>query len=113
VLEQLAKTTRYDLTLHGRRLWRAWTLWATVGEATGFAAPALAGALLTSASAAAEVSGLLAAGAVEGALLSWAQSRVLVRAPPALDRRRWIGATSAAAVLAWAIGLVPVLAATG
>jgi hypothetical protein len=50
---------------------------------------------------------LLAAGAVEGSLLGWGQARVLRRALPALPRRPWITATALAAVLAYAIGLLP------
>lgn len=89
-------------------LWRSWTGWATAGEFAGFAVPAAVGALLANAAPGVMFLGLLTAGAMEGAVLGWAQARVLTRAVPGLDGRRWVLATSGAAALAWAIGLVPV-----
>jgi uncharacterized integral membrane protein len=50
---------------------------------------------------------LVAAGAVEGAVLGWSQARVLKHRIPALSVRGWIGGTAAAASLAWFIGLLP------
>jgi hypothetical protein len=44
---------------------------------------------------------------MEGSLLGWAQSRVLRTAIPALDGRAWIVRTALAAMVAWAVGMVP------
>lgn len=55
---------------------------------------------------------LLAAGAVEGAALGAGQATVLVRLLPDLPVRRWVVATSAAAVLCYALGLLPSTAAS-
>lgn len=87
--------------------WRTWFAWVTVGEFIGFATPAGMGALFTSWPAVATAGALIAAGAVEGAVLGWAQVHVLGRALPALRRARFVTATAAAAALAYAIGLVP------
>lgn len=88
-------------------IWRSWFVWVTFGEALGFCAPALAGAMTAGEDAAVSVPALLAAGAVEGAVLGAAQARVLRRAVLALPVRRWILATMAAAVVAYGIGLSP------
>jgi hypothetical protein len=88
-------------------LWWTWFRRVTVGEFLGFAAPATVGAASTGWPSAAAVPALLAAGAVEGAVLGAAQAHVLGRALPALDRGRFVAATAAGAVLAYAIGLVP------
>jgi hypothetical protein len=74
----------------GRRLWRSWFLWATLGEAVGFCVPAAAAALTTSRPAVVSLPSLLLAGAVEGALLGTAQAHVLRRALPAVSSRRWV-----------------------
>ncbi len=89
--------------------WRAWTRWATAGEFAGFAVPAVTGALVGGVNGTGVAAALVAAGAAEGALLGAAQARVLERRLPAFDRPRWILATSCAAALAWAIGLIPML----
>jgi hypothetical protein len=52
---------------------------------------------------------LVAAGAVEGAMLGLAQAHVLRRALPTVHRGGWVAATAAGAALAWMIGLVPML----
>src|SRR5215207_8713603 len=76
-------------------LWRRWVGVTTAGEVAGFTAPALAGAVTTTA----EVSGLaqaavlVLAGAAEGGLLGWAQGLVLRRVLPGLDSRSWVRAT--------------------
>ena len=83
----------------------------TVGEFAGFAAPALAGALLSGAPERVFAPALLLAGAIEGAVLGFAQARVLRRVLDGLPVGRWIGVTAAAAVVAYAIGLTPALLA--
>ena len=90
------------VTAPAHPLWRAWFVAATAGEFVGFLVPACAGALFPE-----SVLVLVAAGAVEGALLGTAQALVLRRALPGLPVRAWIAATAAAAALAWSIGLVP------
>jgi deazaflavin-dependent oxidoreductase (nitroreductase family) len=47
------------------------------------------------------------AGAGEGAVLGYAQSRVLRGVLPALDPRAWMRVTAAAGALGWAVGLMP------
>jgi hypothetical protein len=77
----------------------------TAGEFVGFLVPACVGALLLESPA--QTPALVAAGAVEGALLGTAQALVLRRVLPALHVGAWITATAGAAALAWSIGLVP------
>jgi hypothetical protein len=100
------------LPLRGRTLWRRWTATVTAGEALGFAVPAVAGAAVAAADPGRPVVAavVLAAGAVEGAVLGTAQALVVRRAIPAVASRDWIRATVAGAVVAWAIGLLPILA---
>jgi deazaflavin-dependent oxidoreductase (nitroreductase family) len=93
--------------LRGRLLLRRWIAWATIGEACGFAVPAVVGAATVDVSAAISFAALLAAGAVEGAMLGAAQAHVLRQAVPGLPSGRWTARTSAAAVLAYALGLTP------
>jgi len=59
------------------------------------------------------VTALLAAGAVEGAALGWAQAHVLGDAVAGLQRRPFVLATVAGAVVAYAIGLIPALFGPG
>jgi hypothetical protein len=95
----------------GGRLFRRWFAAVTMGEFLGFSVPAVAGALTAGAPAGIAVASILAAGAVEGALLGSAQALVLTRALPGLSGRRWVAATAAAAVVAYAIGMLPSLLA--
>lgn len=95
------------MTLHGGVLFRTWFVRVTAAEFAGFAVPACVGALTAGASAAVAVPAVLAAGAVEGAVLGWGQAGVLRRALPGLPYRRWIAVTSAAAVVAYLIGVAP------
>jgi hypothetical protein len=97
-----------DLPARGP-MWRAWTGWVTLGEFVGFGFPAVTGALIGDVAGFSAAALLVTAGAVEGGVLGAAQSHVLVRAVPLLRRRQWILATAAAAALAWAIGLIPML----
>lgn len=92
------------VTAPAHPLWRTWFVAVTAGEFVGFLIPACAGALFAE-----SVLVLVAAGAVEGALLGTAQALVLRRVLPGLPLRAWIAATAAAAALAWSIGLVPSL----
>jgi hypothetical protein len=81
----------------------------TAGECVGFGVPAAVGALLFALDAPqlAMVGPLVAAGAVEGAVLGAAQAHVLRDALPTLAPARWIRATAAAAAVAWACGMLP------
>lgn len=88
-----------------RRLWLRWLVTVTVGEAVGFTLPAVVGA--TALSTPAGVPLLLLAGAVEGAVLGLSQWWVLRRIFPTLPAPRWIGATAAAAVVAYVLGGTP------
>jgi len=86
---------------------RHWTLAFVLGELVGFVPPAVTGATLGAigVSDAVLVAGLTVAGMFEGAALGFAQSRVFARHAPGVDRRAWIGATTAAAGFAWLIGM--------
>ncbi|WP_280408053.1 hypothetical protein [Nocardia brasiliensis] len=94
-------------------LWRRWCMSVTLGELFGFAAPALAGALVRDAAPATAALALLAAGALEGTVLGWFQARVLHTVIPGLRRADWILATALGALLAWTIGVIPVVAGEG
>ncbi len=95
-----------------RALWLRWALATVAGEVVGLGGagilaglaspvtPEDPGALLLVAPTAA----MLASGAGEGAIVGYAQSRVLRRVLPSLSPRRWILATAAGALLAWALG---------
>ncbi|MDU0294665.1 hypothetical protein [Saccharothrix longispora] len=93
--------------LRGAALFRTWLPIVTLAEFLGFAVPAGVGALTADGPAALVVPALLAVGAVEGAALGWGQAAVLRRALPGLPRSRWVAATSAAAVVAYLVGLAP------
>ena len=93
--------------LRGRALLSTWFTTVTVAEFIGFAVPAAVGALTAAMSPGVAVPALLAAGAVEGAMLGSGQAAVMRRALPGLPGRLWIAATASAAVLAYAIGLTP------
>lgn len=92
---------------HGRSaFFLRWTLYVTAGETIGFAvAAAIAvGATALGLSDQARYPIVVAAGAVEGALLGTAQYRAMREHKP--RPAVWIGTTSAAAALAWAIGML-------
>jgi uncharacterized integral membrane protein len=78
-------------------------LWAGGGEAVGFAVPALVGAGVGATRPALLLPALVVAGAGEGAVLGWAQSRVLVGV--GVDARRWTALTAVAAAAAWFLGM--------
>jgi Ca2+-transporting ATPase len=80
----------------------------TCGEIAGFGVPA--GTVALAGGALDRPGGLLLmvlAGAGEGAVLGWAQTRVLRRELPGLSSGDWTVRTAAAASLAWAIGMAP------
>ena len=88
--------------------WRRWVTATTLGELIGFLVPVAA----VSAGADALPGPLrfllvVLAGAGEGAVLGWAQSRVLRPLLPGLSTTAWTARTAAAAALAWALGLAP------
>jgi hypothetical protein len=88
-------------------LTRSWIPSVTIAEFVGFTVPATAGIATASSSATVALPAVIAAGAVEGALLGWGQVRVLRRALPTISRTRWIAATSFAAALAYLLGMGP------
>jgi hypothetical protein len=89
--------------------YRRWVVATTCGELAGFTIPAIVGATATGAgigqNASMVVLGL--AGAGEGTILGWAQSRMLRRELPELRTGDWIRATAAGAAAAWSIGMLP------
>jgi hypothetical protein len=93
-----------------RGVLRSWILWTTGAEFVGFVVPASVGALTAQARPLVAIPLLLLAGAVEGFILGAAQGRVLSSVLPRLAWPRWAVVTSAAAVLAWLIGLLPAAA---
>ncbi|POH66856.1 hypothetical protein C3B59_07455 [Cryobacterium zongtaii] len=84
---------------------RNWLLWVSLGESVGFLVPALA--QLAFAGSPVLAPALILAGAAEGTVLGWTQATVLRSRVPALNRRRWVGATAIAGAAAWFIGLLP------
>ncbi len=101
-----------QLTVAGTRgFLSVWLAWVTVGETLGFLVP-----ILTHLTASLFVPDvifplLVGAGAVEGAMLGWAQAHVLRPRVPDLSGRRWIILTSLGAAAAWVIGMLPCAAA--
>lgn len=90
-------------------LWRQWFRQVTLGEFLGFCAPAVAGGITAGVRAGVLVAALLLAGIVEGGVLGYFQARVLRTVLPRLRIRDWVTATAVGAVLAWAVGSVPML----
>jgi hypothetical protein len=90
-------------------LWRSWFVTVTAGEFVGFTVPATAGALLAEAPTGVMAPALVGAGLVEGAVLGWAQARVLHRELPRLAVGRFVVATAGAAGFAYAVALLPVV----
>jgi hypothetical protein len=90
-------------------LWRRWTAAVTAGELIGFIAPAVAGAMTAAAGVGAGWTyvALLVAGSVEGYCLGYSQAWVLASRLVRLPRQAFAAATSAAAVVAYAIGMLP------
>jgi hypothetical protein len=91
-------------------LWRRWTLATAAGETAGFLVPAVAAVLLPSgAGDGIRAVVFVVAGGLEGAVLGWAQTRVLREAVPGVSSGAWVTRTALAAAAAWAIGLLPSL----
>lgn len=113
VLSPILRPVSSDL--RGRALWVRWAGFTALGELVGFAAPALAGVLITRAVSGLEGAAgplltllvLVVAGSFEGAALGYAQWLVLRRVIPAITWRAWTGATAGAGVLAWLLGMLP------
>lgn len=97
-----------QLTVAGTRgFLPVWLAWVTVGETLGFLVP-----ILTHLTASLFVPDfifplLVGAGAVEGAVLGWAQAHVLRPRVRDLSGRRWIILISLGAAAAWVIGMLP------
>jgi hypothetical protein len=89
------------------RLRGTWLVQVAAAELVGFSGPALAGVLLADSSPPWRLAGMVLAGSTEGAILGWAQARLLVRVVPGLDRRAWLVASVAGAALAWLLGMLP------
>ena len=89
--------------------YRRWVVATTFGELAGFTVPAVVGAAVTSAGVGQSASMVLLvlAGVGEGAVLGWAQSRMLRRELPGLRTSDWVMATAAGAGVAWSIGMLP------
>jgi len=86
---------------------RRWIAAFVLGELVGFVPPALTGAGLANAGVTDPVlvSGLVVAGAAEGAILGFAQGRVLTAALPGPITSRWVVATALGAAVAWLAGM--------
>lgn len=87
--------------------WRRWVVLVTTAEVVGFAAPVTAMALTASAPPWVGWAVVAIAGGVEGAMLGLGQWLCWHRHLPGLSWTRYVGATAAAAVLAWSIGMLP------
>jgi hypothetical protein len=90
-----------------RALLRTWVPVVALAELVGFALPALVGVLTAASPTAVSLPALVAAGAVEGAVLGAGQVLVLRRVRPAVSGFRWVGATAVGAALAYVLGLLP------
>jgi len=89
--------------------WQRWTALTTAGELIGFAAPATVGAVATAAGWPGPMAfaAVLTAGFIEGCALGFAQAHAWRGRLPALPVGRYTVATGVAAVLAYALGLLP------
>ena len=96
-------------SLLGRFSLRRWIAWVTAGESLGFAFPVTVGVLTATLGWAerATYPVLVVAGLVEGGLLGLCQAQLLRHWQILPRRRDWVVATSAAAAVAWSIGLIP------
>ena len=84
-----------------------WWRWVTLAESLGFLAPAAVAASVALPHPELSMVSLAAAGVVEGAVLGFAQARLLKRRLPGLSVRNWTVRTAVAAPIAWLIGLAP------
>ncbi|GAB5079105.1 hypothetical protein [Arthrobacter sp. AD-310] len=99
--------TREGQELMRRTFLTRWVVWVGLGESLGFLAPAAVQLLAAAFWPAAVFPLLVAAGAVEGAVLGWFQAKVLRTRLPGVSKNRWVLLTAAAAAAAWALGLLP------
>jgi hypothetical protein len=89
-------------------IWRPWVMATTSGEVVGFLIPVAAiSAGADGAPGPLRLLLVVVAGAGEGAVLGWAQGRVLRPLLPGLSTTAWTARTAAAAALAWAVGMGP------
>ncbi|WP_228566175.1 hypothetical protein [Nocardia sp. SYP-A9097] len=88
---------------------RRWSGAVTLGEFLGFGAPACAGAFVAHAGAVATIVLVPAAGTVEGSVLVLFQARVLRTGLSRLRIRDWMAATGAGTIVAWSVGMLPML----
>ncbi|WP_197515678.1 hypothetical protein [Arthrobacter sp. U41] len=82
-----------------------WWLLVTLAESIGFLAPAAVGVAVALPHPELSLVSLGAAGVVEGAVLGFAQARVLKRRLPGLSVPGWTVRTAVAAPVAWLIGM--------
>src|SRR5215207_3431482 len=89
--------------------YQRWIIATTLGELAAFSVPTAVWVLAAVAglSDGAAYLPVVVAGAGEGAVLGFAQTRALRRDLPALEPRAWVLATAAAGALGWAVGLAP------
>jgi deazaflavin-dependent oxidoreductase (nitroreductase family) len=92
-----------------RGVYRRWVIATALGELVAFSIPTAVWGLTAVAGLSDRAAYLpvVLAGAGEGAVLGYAQSRVLRGALPALDPRAWIRVTAAGGALGWGVGLMP------
>jgi hypothetical protein len=88
-----------------RGLLLTWVTVVAAGELIGFAFPLTAGILWADTPWA--VAAIMAAGAVEGAILAFAQWSVMRRDLARLSVAPWVAATASAAAFAYALGFLP------
>ena len=89
-------------------VWRRWVVATTLGELLGFLIPVAAVAAgADHAPGPVPLLLMVLAGAGEGTVLGWAQSRVLRPLLPGLSMTAWTARTAAAAALAWLVGMGP------
>ncbi|WES65283.1 hypothetical protein P0L94_04230 [Microbacter sp. GSS18] len=100
-------TTAAIRTAARRRVLATWVPAATIAEAIGFVVPAGAGVATAASSPGVQLAVVLAAGAVEGALLGAGQAWALRRLEVPVRAARWVLLTAAGAVLAYLCGMAP------
>lgn len=95
--------------MHKQQTYRRWLVAMTLGELVAFSVPTAVWGLAAVAGLGDQAAYLpvVLAGAGEGAVLGYAQTRALRHDLPALDARAWVRATAAAGALGWAVGLAP------
>ena len=89
--------------------YRRWVIATTLGELAAFSVPTAVWGLIAVAGFSDQAAYLpvVIAGAGEGAVLGYAQTRALRHDLPVLEPSAWVRATAAAGALGWAVGLAP------